>query len=370
MKVGLLTFHYCYNYGAALQCLGLYQTLKEMGHDVDVIDYQPIHFPALRPWQGWGLSRRHRLLNIKWRWATLPHTGQMRDRFDRFIADHVTLSPACDNANVSAVVSAYDAIVVGSDQVWNCTDPKVTPVYFLDFPVDYRGRRISYAACCGHNTPPRNPVPIANALKRFDFISLRNKVSHDWLQALTDISAEIVCDPTLLKDYAELESAGSLPYERYLLVYVLGREIEGGIQAALAQIQTIHGPLPVVLVRSALHPLTQDYRWADKVVFTAGPAEWLQLMTRASFIFTDSFHGTTFAIKYRKQFFAYYREPTRAPRLLDLAKRYGVESVIAGSLQEALSRQCFQQQLDYSSIERRVAAHRAASRSFLQNALA
>ena len=39
MKVGILTFHRAHNYGAVLQCYALQETLKRMGHDVQVIDY-------------------------------------------------------------------------------------------------------------------------------------------------------------------------------------------------------------------------------------------------------------------------------------------------------------------------------------------
>ena len=41
MKIGILTFHCAHNYGAILQCFGLQEYLKSLGHDVYVIDYRP-----------------------------------------------------------------------------------------------------------------------------------------------------------------------------------------------------------------------------------------------------------------------------------------------------------------------------------------
>ena len=40
MRIGILTFHRAHNYGAVLQCYALQETLKRMGHDVQVIDYR------------------------------------------------------------------------------------------------------------------------------------------------------------------------------------------------------------------------------------------------------------------------------------------------------------------------------------------
>ena len=39
MKIGILTFHYCYNHGAVLQSYALYKYLSAYG-DVEFIDYK------------------------------------------------------------------------------------------------------------------------------------------------------------------------------------------------------------------------------------------------------------------------------------------------------------------------------------------
>ena len=44
------------------------------------------------------------------------------------------------------------------------------------------------------------------------------------------------------------------------------------------------------------------FSFADKVVFDAGPAEFLGWIKNASFVCTNSFHGTCFSIIYRKCF--------------------------------------------------------------------
>ena len=41
MKIGLLTFHAAMNVGAQLQALALFKTLKDAGHEVEFIRYEP-----------------------------------------------------------------------------------------------------------------------------------------------------------------------------------------------------------------------------------------------------------------------------------------------------------------------------------------
>ena len=38
MKIGILTFHRAHNYGAVLQTYGLQEYIKQLGHDVYIID--------------------------------------------------------------------------------------------------------------------------------------------------------------------------------------------------------------------------------------------------------------------------------------------------------------------------------------------
>lgn len=40
MRIGILTLHRANNYGAALQCFALQETLVALGYEVYVIDYR------------------------------------------------------------------------------------------------------------------------------------------------------------------------------------------------------------------------------------------------------------------------------------------------------------------------------------------
>ena len=48
MKIGILTYHACYNYGACLQAYALQQSIKRRYAECDIIDYQSCLLYTLR----------------------------------------------------------------------------------------------------------------------------------------------------------------------------------------------------------------------------------------------------------------------------------------------------------------------------------
>ncbi len=50
MKIGILTFHWAANHGAVLQTYALYNYLKALSHEVDIINYYPKYYEFF--WQG------------------------------------------------------------------------------------------------------------------------------------------------------------------------------------------------------------------------------------------------------------------------------------------------------------------------------
>ena len=41
MKIGIMTYHFCSNYGAVLQAYALKRFLEARGHHVEMVDYRP-----------------------------------------------------------------------------------------------------------------------------------------------------------------------------------------------------------------------------------------------------------------------------------------------------------------------------------------
>jgi hypothetical protein len=368
MKVGIFTFHYAYNYGAVLQCLALYRTLKNLGVDVDVIRYVPEEFrDSLSFWRGWGVTQGHVFRNIPKKWIAIRHGSGMQQSFDEFRATHFTFSLACTApSEIAAAVSGYDALITGSDQVWHFSQKAA---FFLEWDAPYDGKRISYAPCCGHTEQPQGRGgQIKEWLARFDQISVRNDFSQKIIEQVVGNPVPVVADPTLLTDISDVQQKIDLPCSDYILMYTLGEEIPGGHKRAIELIRDKIGDIPVVAVIPSAHK-PHLAPWADIKIWEAGPAEWLYLIANAKFVYTDSFHGAIFALKHKRPFVVYYAEEGRAPRMTDLARRYRLEGVVAqdvDSLERCLSASSFG---DYKESFRLIDRHVAESMEYLRKAL-
>ncbi|MBC8394254.1 MAG: polysaccharide pyruvyl transferase family protein, partial [Deltaproteobacteria bacterium] len=337
MKAGIFTFHYAYNYGAVLQCMALYRTLQRMGVDVDVINYVPPQFAEYEHslLRGWGVKKGLLLKNTPKKIIQARYGKAMRRVFDQFRAEQIGFSSFCQTPDeIAEVVKAYDLLITGSDQVWHFAQK---PPFFLEWGVPFAGKKISYAPCCGSLDQPEDRKALAGRwISDFDFISVRNTFSRELVKEVSGRDAEIVADPTLLVDLSDLARRPvELKHEKYILMYMLGDEIQGGHQKVLNSIKERFGKLPVVAVVSSAHR-PRRFPWADQVLYTAGPAEWLYLVSHAEFVYTDSFHGALFSIKAEVPFCVYYREAARAPRLLDLAERYQLNEFVAADASQAI----------------------------------
>lgn len=373
MNVGILTFHFCYNFGAVLQAVGLAKQVAQLGHNVEVIDFHPVELTKHPPWKGWGLRKKNPLQNIKLRWIDLYYGTLMRKSFDSFLKKNVSLSEPCNPKTIGTIVQQYDALVVGSDQVWNRRHYLAPQAYFLHFDEGYSGRKISYAACSGDGEIFGSQAELnflKHALHDFDAVSVRNRFTQEWVRSISGMPSEVVADPTLLLDFTPYEANLSNPFHKYILVYTLGKEIQGGNQEIICEIRKNYGNLPVVWICSAAHKPQTYCTWADHQIATAGLGEWLSLIKNSTFFLTDSFHGMMFALKYKKSFLCFYSEATRAGRLLDAAERYGVNSCVVGSLQQANEKRSFSTPINYEKVSRLLEIQAISSRRYLQQALA
>ena len=185
MKVGILTFHRAHNYGAVLQCYALQETLKGMGHQVEVIDYRPRYIE-----DAYKLSITSRLQtdslgsflkSVLREFMLLPTRFCRRKGFDSFIHNYLSLSREVIGTQIP---NEYDVYVVGSDQIWNraITDG-YDNVFFCDFQFEKKGRKyISYAASTEQASMAESDISVfEDRLSVFDAVSVREDAFVDYL---------------------------------------------------------------------------------------------------------------------------------------------------------------------------------------------
>lgn len=348
MKIGILTMNYRRNYGGILQCVALQNTLREWGHEVEVIRYTSNNTK--------GIRRKLKILFADFSFMTISHyiynvfsdcinrcTGKQKplpklllEKCARFVSENINYTELCNENTIGTLVERhkYDLIIVGSDKIWGGLAYSQL-VYMGDWEPQYNGKLISYAACSSQSHLPKfNVKKIQSLLIRFSAISVRDEHTKSLFNGLSNIKPQIVLDPTFLYDFKKYIQ----PYEgeAYIFTYILGREIKGGHDSVLNKIKGKYGNLKVKAIVLS-DESTDIVQYADEVFYEATPDDWINMIHHASFIYTDSFHGIVFSLKYQKPFLAYYQEINRATRLIDLRNRFSLEKQIVSSFDEIIN---------------------------------
>ena len=300
-KIGLLTFQSAVNYGAALQMYALYRSIEKNNDNVEVIDYigskQETDYRLFYPHNFRGNILRkikvllRDVLQTRYLWMK-------RRNFKKFLLKNIRISDPYDNL-LEIPSGQYDSIIVGSDQVWN---PKITGndfAYFLDFCKG--SKRYSYAASFGsYNLLEDKKIErYKKQLECFDKISVREQVSKDMLAEMGIKDTIVSIDPTLLLDASEWQKMEKVPKvnEKYILVYTVRSLSETGPLYKLVKELKKRTGLRV-LDLSAL-PMPKSFA---KAIATSSPDEFVGYIHGASYVITDSFHGTIFSALMHKQF--------------------------------------------------------------------
>ncbi len=358
MRIGILTLMHGYNYGGVLQCYGVKRALECQGHNVEVIDFHP------RP--GWRKARHIAgyLGSVGERLAVdlisaKKYGKQIHRSFQDFRRNRLNLSPPCNStADLQRLMQRYDAMVVGSDQVWNLD--WAIPEYFFSFANDYQGKLFSYAACFGHRKQSSEVLEAAGSwLTRFDAISVRNGMSQSIVKNASKRDSMIVADPTLLVSFDDMVEAPELPFDDYILLYALSNARYHDAIDHLKAIAT-KKDLPIVAVQSDVLQ-NWDMSAADYCVKNPSVEQWLGLFQNACFVLTDSFHGTLFSIKNHVPFLNYIGTATSSERVAYVAQRYGLANGYYPPDQYDHA-----SVIDFNSIDRQIQIHIDESYKFIQ----
>ena len=288
MHVGILTFHNGPNYGGHFQALGMAQAISAMGHDVETIHYKnELHYRGqlIKPW----VYRRPLKLWHDW----LKHR-----EFDRAVKELPLSSGdlAIDPSKIDW--NRYDAIVVGSDIVWNRSILGLgrDEVYFGRFPTEFKGRLIAYAPSIG-------PMPIdyecpswmPEALGRFSFIGARDPNTASFVELHTGNRPPIVADPTWLVDPVAPSGGRKDRIDDRILVYSF--PLVGPDKKFAEAIQSFASENGLKI------DVTGYYQgWGDRNLGSVSPDRWQRMFGTYRYIASGTFHGGLFSIREEAQF--------------------------------------------------------------------
>ena len=257
--------------------------------------------------------------------------------------------------------SDFDAIIVGSDQIWNpeITNGGLDRFYTLDFKSD-RIRKISYAASFSQNHITQNDTfTLVERLRSFQAISVREEDLKSYLSAFCNLPIDVVLDPTLLlikRQWVELMPKQRIITERYVLLY----QARGEKKKILAQATNLADKLHAKVYDAS----GMNYRINKHGKQYVSPIEFLNLVYFAEAIVTISFHGTALSLILEKPFFSICLNDGRDGRVENLLKTVGLLQQLKTS-EDVLDFPI----IDYSQIESCLEGKRKESLLFLNKAL-
>jgi len=290
-KIALVSWIGGPNYGTVLQSWALYSFLRSLGHDVRLVRRYSFV---------WGVKKSldHVLkpLGVNILKTRDPENDKFR-RIRQLQKDTFRFYRIVGPFGKIAARFRFDVFVCGSDQIWNvynCFDPYL----FLDFAGSKP--RISYAASIGTaDIMGQYRAKVAQLVNQFSAVSVREVLAADVLSALTGRNDIVtVLDPTLLytaDQWREFASSAELSVsvdEPYILVYLLGRINDPAGELETLKAET--GISRVIVLLSGEYP---DLSVSGaEIVSDAGAREFVAYLDHASYVLTDSFHGTAFSI--------------------------------------------------------------------------
>lgn len=348
MKIGLVTYHHSSNVGAMLQTYATCRALKELGHEVIIVDIRQTE------------DRRKGLGGIM---SDLLFYGRNKkyEHFEEQFYPPLTRR-YYTMEELQKDPPQVDCLIVGSDQTWNPNISKgVSMAYFLDFG-SVKTKRLSYASSFGMdrwNTTMKQTEDVGKALHRFSHLSVREKTGATICKETFGLDAKLVVDPTMLFDsYPEL--TGDIRQRDEVVCYKLQRNEDfykyiGEIRNRLS--------LPIRLLNNA-YPV-RGMRFTSP----PGVSEWIRYIGGARFVVTDSFHGVVFSLLYKRNFVVIKSHNGRDSRFVDLLIELGLGDRIFESVEEMCKTDTMTKPIDYAKVKTVLERLRKDSWDYLREAL-
>lgn len=262
----------------------------------------------------------------------------------------------------------FDAIIVGSDQVWRKAYSPCITDYFLTFlPYDAKIKRVAYAASIGIEEWDIEDDLLSvcgKGLKAFDAISVREVSGRELLSDTFGLQSMVLLDPTMLltqEDWCKQINKADKGKPAGLVTYVLDESEE-----KTAIVNDVAKTLRLRQNALSVAPLTDK----GKIRKLDSISTWLAHFANAQFVVTDSFHGCVFSILFNKPFVAIANKDRGLSRFTTLLGHFSLQSRLVFSFKEYETRRGeLLKDMDYEAVNRRLDGMRMVSRQFLRDAL-
>lgn len=320
--IGLcLAFEQQNNYGTQLQCYATLKAIQDLGYPCEIIIYHKkyglLDYPKeiIRLFQddafkGYLNARnRRKLVNQD---TPFGRGYRLRRSVVKQFKEKYLFPNAITYTGFDALHNGsrkYSTVMSGSDQVW-LPAGYASKFYTLMFAANGVAR-MSYASSFGVSSiPSYHQKEAKDFLDRMDYISVREVKGKELVEQYSNKKAKVVVDPTMLVDpavWGEMAVPINEP-DGYIFCYFLGKRREGREQAEKLKDIT---RLKIIVLKHLDGYIPEDDDFGDECPYDVGPEKFISYIKNATYVLTDSFHGTVFSILFKKQFVTFYRnEPS------------------------------------------------------------
>ncbi|MDE7222619.1 MAG: polysaccharide pyruvyl transferase family protein [Acetatifactor sp.] len=347
--VGIVSNWYAGNFGGSLTQYALYHTIEDMGYSALMIE-RPADAPD-----------KASIKTINKIYKEMPYpTYAIAKQYD-------------DKRHMSELNKICDKFVVGSDQLFQyalyCQLGKYVT---LDW-VDDSKLKIAYAASYGHDHiwgAEDDLSEMAYFMQKFDYFSTREKGGVEISKNKFGVNAEFVLDPVFLCDQkhygALINKSDRVLEKKYISSYLLDPD-ENKYEIICEAKSYLNMPEEIYSELSYSPEYIAPLKELNVIQLKV--EERLHAIKNCDFFITDSFHGTCFAILFKRPFISILNSRRGGSRFKSLLEMFHLEDRLIENVSDIKNRRELFDEIDYDAVYKILGSERERSINWLRNAL-
>lgn len=344
--IGVVGWWYNENYGGTLTYYALNRFLESMGLSVLMIDRPSADF------------------NDRPKADTIPR---------RFAFKYYNISDIYHPDRLGSLNSQCNAFISGSDQLYaDWAWPYWGQTNHMDFAEPAKNI-IGYASSFGNTYEADENFTMKSSyfLHRFNSLSVREDYAVDIVKENFGLDTVQVLDPVFMCDVNEyLKLVDKSPVKKendYILSFFLDPD-EKKREALLYLSKRFDLPY-TNLIHAMDFEINKEKLNLDNIKANADVEDWLAYYKNADFIITDSFHGTCFAIIFKKQFISVANTDRGERRFESLLRGFGLMDRLVYDLDEIQNNEKLFEPIDYDKVYKIIGEKKEFSYKWLHNAV-
>lgn len=348
--VAIAGFWYGANYGSLLNGYAMYKTIKSFGKSVLMIQKPNASDTDVELIQGHNVD------------------------FIKKYYDPEDISPSLPYERLGELNNICDCFCAGSDQIWNYTLSFAENMY-LPFVHDEK-KIISFATSFGHKidkTPDNVKPRIRKYLSRYNAISVREHFDVNILKENYGLEGELVFEPVFCIDksiYDNLaENSNFNETEPYLLTYILDATPQKREAICFYAKKTGLKVINILDGVKSRREVNEKILDLPNILDNVSVGNFLKAFKGASYVITDSFHGTAFSIIFEKNFISIGNNNRGLERFIDLLDRLKLSHRLASDPQNIPLDEKFLQPIDYTETNKIIAREAQKTVEWVRNAI-